>query len=160
MKLFSRKAKVIQGLSLLTASRNLLSWIMHQFGKWLFPAVHFYNLHAIDNLAHQPDPPVSLFSCLHSKSPKLFSNPGCNVKVIMERSRSHMSDTYIVKGQRRSGEPPPQGRRDRSCSRGWLWWWQAGGARPRGSDWTGRQCQTCKISLITILKGFKTRVAF
>ena len=68
---------------------DLLSRVMNQFSKWLLPAVHFYNLHAIDNLAHQPDPPIGLASCLHSQSAKLLSHPGCNDRVNMEKVLNH-----------------------------------------------------------------------
>ena len=69
---------------------------MNQFGKWLLPAVHFYNLHAVDNFAHQPDSPVSLASCLHSQAAKLLSHPGCNEEVVKDcriGSLNHTSDT-------------------------------------------------------------------
>ena len=69
---------------------------MNQFGKWLLPAVHFDDLHAIDNLAHQSDPLVSLASCLHSQAAKLLSHPGCNEEVVKDciiGTLNHTSNT-------------------------------------------------------------------
>ena len=69
---------------------------MNQFGKWLLPAVHFDNLHAIDNLTHQSDPLVSLAGCLHSQAAKLLSNPGYNEKMVRDFRIGSLNHTFYT----------------------------------------------------------------
>ena len=85
--------------------------------------------------------------------PNCFPTQPAMREIICRIRLLNMSDTNFGEGQRQSEEPPPPVRRDRSCSRGVLWRWLAGGAQPRGSEGRWRPCQTCKICIANNLDG-------